>query len=286
VNSNILFKKVAVIGVDLEDWYHLDYIENKDRNISMLDGFYKIIELFNQKKILASIFVVGELINFLRMDLKNLSKKKYEIASHGLTHTRPLTMLKEEFIYEIKHTKKLLEEVIDKKVIGFRAPCFSLNRELLNLLFDHDYMYDSSKINFQDHKLYGNIDLSDFNQINEYVYFKLKDKKKKIEFQIPTQKILTKNIPFSGGGYLRVLPELLIKKIIINKEIEKTPIFFYIHPFEFSDKIIDKSKVGIKNFIRMNIGRKNMNKKFSNILDFMINRGWKFTTFKNLYETL
>ena len=45
MNSNKQINKVAVIGLDVEDWYHLDYIgnHNKDTNVSMLDGFTKII---------------------------------------------------------------------------------------------------------------------------------------------------------------------------------------------------------------------------------------------------
>ena len=286
MSSKKFLEKTAVIGIDLEDWYHLDYIKNKNHDLSMIDGFYNIIHTLNEKKILASIFVVGELIKFLGKDLNFLSKKKFEIASHGFTHNRPLQMTIDEFIFELKETKRLLEEVINDKVIGFRAPCFSLNRKLLEVLFDCGYLYDSSKINFRHHNLYGNLDVSDFTKINEYAHIILKNNKKKIEFEIPTHKVLGKDIPFSGGGYLRVLPEFLIKKIIKEKEKEQVPIFFYIHPFEFSNKEIKKSEIGITNYLRMNVGRQNMQKKFLNILDFMISRNWKFTTFRNLYEEL
>jgi len=286
VSSKKVFEKTAVIGIDLEDWYHLDYIKNKNYDLSMLDGFYKILEILNKKKILASIFVVGELVKSLAKDLNFLAKNKFEIASHGFTHKRPLEMTVDEFISELNNTKKILEEVTGHKVIGFRAPCFSLNRKLLDVLFDQGYLYDSSKINFRHHNLYGNLDINDFTKINEYTHIILKNNKKKAEFEIPTYKILGQNIPFSGGGYLRFLPEFLIEKIIIEKEKEKVPIFFYIHPFEFSNKKIKRSEIGIKNYLRMNVGRKEMHKKFLNIINFMISRNWKFTTFKNLYEEL
>ena len=53
MSSKKVFEKTAVIGIDLEDWYHLDYIKNKNYDLSMLDGFYKILEILNKKKILA-----------------------------------------------------------------------------------------------------------------------------------------------------------------------------------------------------------------------------------------
>ena len=46
--------KVAVFGLDLEDWYHLDYIHNhnkKTAQFSMLDGFDNYINIFNNYNI-------------------------------------------------------------------------------------------------------------------------------------------------------------------------------------------------------------------------------------------
>ena len=46
--------KVAVFGLDLEDWYHLDYIKKIDdlnSNFSMLDGFDEYINILEENKI-------------------------------------------------------------------------------------------------------------------------------------------------------------------------------------------------------------------------------------------
>ena len=46
-------KKYAVLSMDIEDWYHLDYIKEttkSDRQYSMLDGFDNFQNiLMNQK---------------------------------------------------------------------------------------------------------------------------------------------------------------------------------------------------------------------------------------------
>ena len=59
------FEKIAVLGVDVEDWYHTDYIQklNVDKNYSMLDGLDNIIQMFGELKVSATYFVVSELIN-------------------------------------------------------------------------------------------------------------------------------------------------------------------------------------------------------------------------------
>jgi len=285
VNSNKQINKVAVIGVDVEDWYHLDYIGkySKDINISMLDGFTKIIEILNDRKCKATLFIVGELIQQLKQKIIFYDRQGFEIASHGYSHKRPLTLSSSDFTREIVKTKKNLEKLIKKKVIGYRAPCFSLDRKRLDILFNYGYSYDSSKIDFKAHSLYGNLDMRNFIQKYQNIFL---SENKKLEFEIPTFRLFNKKIPFSGGGYLRILPEVIIKKIIIEKEKKNEPIFFYIHPFEFSKINIRFLKIGVKNYLRMNIGRANMPNKFDNILKFMIGRRWNFTTFRNLYEQL
>ena len=277
--------KVAVIGLDIEDWYHLDYIPiyQKKNYLSMLDGFDKIIEILIKLNCTASLFIVGEIISKIKEKILFCSKQGFEIASHGYTHKRPMTMTINDFKKEIKKTKSELEKVLKKKIYGYRAPCFSLDRDRLDILFNEGYSYDSSKIEFKSHKLYGDIDLDGFKRIYNNIYV---NKKNKYEFELPTFKFLNKKIPFSGGGYLRLFSENIIKNIIKQKEKINEPIFFYLHPFEFSRQNIKLAKIGFKNYLRMNIGRKKMPEKFENILKFMINRGWKFTTFKKLQNEI
>ena len=67
--------KVAVFGLDLEDWYHLDYINNydfKSAEFSMLDGFDNYTNIFNSYNIKSTLFVVGEIANKLKLKLKVL----------------------------------------------------------------------------------------------------------------------------------------------------------------------------------------------------------------------
>ena len=157
-------KKIAVFGLDLEDWYHLDYVKkvnSSNSDFSMLDGFDEYISILEENNIKSTIFTVGDIANLLKEKLLWCSSNGYEIASHTFSHKRPLTLSKDEFLNELINSKNSIQDIIGKKIIGFRAPCFSLNRQYLNLLIENEYLYDSSKINFIKHPLYGHIDLSD-----------------------------------------------------------------------------------------------------------------------------
>ena len=48
--------------------------------------------------------------------------------------------------------------------------------------------------------------------------------------------------------------------------------------------MLDLQKLSKKNYFRMNIGRKSLPSKFNSLIKFMKERGWKFLTFKNIYE--
>ena len=194
--------KVAVFGLDLEDWYHLDYINNydfKSAEFSMLDGFDNYTNIFNSYNIKSTLFVVGEIANKLKLKLRDCAENNFEIASHSFTHKRPLSISKNSFIEEVVSSKKILEDIVQKNIIGFRAPCFSLNREYLEILIENNYLYDSSKINFKSHPLYGDLNLKDFHVKQKNIY----QLNNFIEFEIPTYKTFFSRFPFSGGGYLR-----------------------------------------------------------------------------------
>ena len=57
-------KKYAVLSLDFEDWYHLDYLKNtskSDREYSMLDGFDNFQQLITDNKLPASFFILSSL---------------------------------------------------------------------------------------------------------------------------------------------------------------------------------------------------------------------------------
>lgn len=54
------------------------------------------------------------------------------------------------------------------------------------------------------------------------------------EFPISTTRLLRQNIPIAGGGYFRLFPYWLVKRLLghINRT-EQRPFIFYLHPWEF-----------------------------------------------------
>ena len=279
-------KKYAVLSMDIEDWYHLDYFREKHVNVSysMLDGINNYISILESHDIKTTFFTLGEIADSQKHILRNIFENGHEIASHGWSHQRPLTMNLVDFIADIKKTKEKLEQIIGNEVVGYRAPCFSMNRDLLNEVKQSGFKYDSSKIDFSSHPLYGGIDIHDFKEIYKDIYLK----ENFIEFEVSTLPIFRNPVPVSGGGYLRIFP-WMIMNTLIKKYLEKSNLFIlYIHPFELSLSSNPELPSDIPWYVekRFTFGRNTVKSKLNKLIKLLKQFNYEFTTFSDLHKDL
>lgn len=267
--------------MDIEDWYHLDYFDKRscDTSQSMLDGIEHYLSFLSKHNIPSTFFILGELAKFVAKNFC-LTNDGHEVASHGWGHQRPLTMSLKEFVLDLNNSKSEIENHFNKQVIGYRAPCFSMNREYLENVSSCDYSYDSSRILFDSHPLYGTLDINGFQRVNSEVF----RSNNFFEFQVSTVRFIGKNIPVSGGGYLRIFPWLLMKKLLRKYLFNHSLYVLYIHPFEFSRKSIPVLPRNTKYLTerRFKMGLTNVEKKMDKLVEMLKDKGFIFTTFKEL----
>jgi len=271
------------LTLDLEEWYHLEYIKPFIDKIDLQIRFAKktlpFLIKMAEMKIFMTVFVVADVAQENADLIRKIASLGHEIACHGESHELVYNLSNEEFRSMILNSKKILEDIIQKPVIGYRAPCFSMENEKLKILYDLDFIYDASLIKFEDHKLYNVMDMKAFNQIESLIY----KKNNNYEFETPTVKIFGKSIPISGGGYFRLFP-LWLTKLLMRKYWEKENNFiFYIHPFEVvgNQKLKISKTIGFKNYFRFQVGRKNMVKKLDKYIEWLNKKNLNFLTFSN-----
>ena len=278
-------KKYAILSMDIEDWYHLDYINktNEEKKYSMLNGLEVYSEIIKNHNIKSSFFVLGEISNSIKHKLIYLNSEKHDIGSHGWNHKRPLAMNLNSFENDIVKTKNKIEDILGSSIQGYRAPCFSLNRKRLNIIKKVGYKYDSSLISFSNHPLYGEIELNDYDNISKNIF----KKNNFLEFRVSTLKIFNKNIPISGGGYIRIFPWLLFK-FLLKEYLKKNNIYvFYTHPFELSkNKSPILKNISYSNKFRFNYGRNTVYNKINHLIKFLKKENYNFITFSNLRELI
>lgn len=222
------------ISVDLEDWYHICGIENQQwanewhkYSIRLERNVDKILNLLKSYNTRATFFTVGHIADKNPELIKKIAKSGHELASHGYFHRRIFNMSPEEFEKDLIKSKRAIESASGEKVLGYRAPEWSLKKKYqwaLDILKKNGFEYDASA-NPLSHCAGKKFGLYP-NQI-ETRYGRI------YEFPLSTHRVAWERLPFSGGLPLRLHPYFYIinSTELINRA--GFPAIFYIHPWEF-----------------------------------------------------
>ena len=273
------------LTLDLEEWYHLEYLKEYKDIIASEQRFVTRVIPFLKKMADEGIYLTVFALEDIAIDnpevVIEISKMGHEIACHGKHHELVYEVSAEEFRKRIEEAKKTLEEITGQPVKGYRAPCFSMENEKLNILWELGFKYDASLIIFKEHKLYNVMDMSSFEKIESMIY----RKEDKYEFETPTLDIMGKSIPISGGGYFRLFP-LWLMKYFMKKHWKKEENFiFYIHPFEIvGEKIKNGKKMGRKNYFRFQVGRPTLQNKLVKYVKWLKKQNVKFMKFEDYID--
>lgn len=277
--------KFAVMSMDIEDWYHLNYFLGKtSTEYSMLDGFTNYVDLLNKHEIKTTFFLLSEIAENLKEELNYAISCGHEIACHGKTHVRPLDMDINTFKSELTEAKAVLEDLIGKEVIGYRAPCYGLDDERYAIVKDVGFKYSSSRMDVPEHPLYGKIDLSSYSQPVKGVYFK----DGFAEFSLSTKVILGQHIAVSGGGWIRILPWNMLMKPLIKNYLKSAQSYsLYIHPFELSKGAMPEvAGTGFLTKIRSRRGLGKVDERIEELIDMLESNNFVFRTFGDCYADL
>ena len=278
-------KKYAVLSMDVEDWYHLNYFQDKaDTSYSMLDGFTNYIELLNKHKIKATFFVLSELADIAKEQILYAVSCGHEIACHGKSHIRPIDLDPSDFENELIEAKAKLEDIIGKEVIGYRAPCYGIDDKRYKIVKNVGFKYSSSKMDVPRHPLYGKLDLTGFEQPIKGIY----TKDGMTEFTLSTQKFCGKNFAVSGGGWIRLLPWNVLMKPLINKYLENAEIYtLYIHPFELSNCSMPAvDNTGLLTNVRARLGLGKVDIKIEQLIQMLYKENFNMVSFSDVLNDI
>lgn len=202
------------LSIDLEFWYSAELVRpyaNTDNDL-IIEMTKPILDLLDYHETRATFFVLGEVAEKYPDLILEIYNKGHEIASHSYSHRTIGELGRDEFESDIRKSKIILERITGDKVIGFRAPTFSINNNTiwaLDILEKLNFIYDSSIFPIKT-PLYGipnaplhpyfpsRIDLSKEDMLHG---FKIK------EIPLTVYRLCSLNIPISGGFYLRRIPK-------------------------------------------------------------------------------
>jgi hypothetical protein len=121
-----------------------------------------------------------------------------------------------------------LEDLSGSPVCGYRAPSFAINDDILKIIEDAGYLYDSSYNSFGMHGRYGKISLNGTRK--QGIAHKISDNF--YELPISNLNLGDQILPWGGGAYFRLVP-LPLFKLGVDKILKKEEAYlFYLHPWE------------------------------------------------------
>ena len=224
---------------DIEDWFHSEFVPESERRSvaeSVVDrGTNSILDLLRATGSRATFFLLGEVVRAHPTLVRRIVDEGHEIASHGLDH-QPLWRLDaNSFARQLEEFRHAVERVLGRfPVIGYRAPCFSLDRSTawaLDVLQEQGYAYDSSIFPAWT-KLYGVPDAP----VQIYRPARLDLGRNDptgplVEFPVAVAAAGPLRLPVAGGFYLRALP-FPVFRFVLGRLQRRRPLALYFHPRE------------------------------------------------------
>lgn len=224
------------LSFDVEEYFHalnlrpvapMERWESMERRVA--DSTRAIVEQLARRDVRATFFFLGWVAERDSALVREVHAAGHEVASHGMSHQMAGELGPDRFREEARRSKQILEDVTGAPVEGFRASTFSITEETewaFDILVEEGYRYDSSVFPVR-HDRYGHPRFS-------RVPIELSTASGKlVELPMLTLRCFGSNLPAAGGGYLRMLPLLLMRRALTEMNRAGQPGVLYLHPWEF-----------------------------------------------------
>ena len=191
-------------------------------------GVRILLELLAEHGAHGTFFILSWVAERQPALVREIAAAGHEIASHGTDHQRVTQLSRDQFRRSVLDSKAILEDVSGHTVVGYRAPSFSITRDVdwaLDVLIEAGYRYDSSLYPVR-RAGYGFVG-------GERDPHQLRRASGTLqEFPPATLQMGTVVLPAGGGAYFRHLPYALVRRGLRDAERRGVPGTFYIHPWE------------------------------------------------------
>lgn len=224
------------ITIDWEDWFHICEVDHLlprhawDSYPSILpEATENILTFLAARQTRATFFILGYCARRYPELVEKIAQAGHEIAYHTDNHQLLYDHEPADFQRDLEAGQRLLAEICDRPLKGFRAPQWSLNHKTpwaIDLLIKNGFRYDSSHApmpligdpGFPEvaHRLAGDT-------IHGTLW----------EFPPMVLNLAGLKVPAAGGWGLRTWPiGLIIRKAMALNRLG-SPATFFLHPVDF-----------------------------------------------------
>lgn len=278
-------EKYAVFTIDVEDFADTECVAKSGQRVRrhMLDGLDIYIRLLEQYQIRATMFAVCRTALREQERVQRYVDRGHRLALHGLEHVPPCGMDDEHFRRATLAGKQQLEAAFHTQVSGYRAPCFGLDEEKLDIVRQLGFRYDSSRMDFPAARHVKHLDMTSYRELRPGIY----RKGEFYEFSLSCQRLFGQNYPISGGGYVRLSNWSFVLPLLRSYLREQDYYVFYLHPFELSRQH-QPELAGLKLYDQyyLHRGLLTYRRRVEDIIRLLRAHGYRFVTFDELAERI
>lgn len=266
-----------ILTYDTEEWFAEETIYgNRKEKYAEYDQYLdNILQLLDKQGVKATFFCVGSLVPKYSHVIRKIADMGHEIGCHSNQHHFLNKMTYEEVLEDTRKAIDSIEQVIGQKVLGYRAPAFSVgesNKWAFDILAECGIERDASV--FPAARDFGGF--SNFGANTPCLITHNGHTLK--EFPICMASLFGIQVAYSGGGYFRFFPLSYIKSQIKKSDYAMT--YFHIGDLlpesksvmsrkEYEDYFKENGSLvnRYKRFIKANLGKKGAFNKMSKLVE-------------------
>lgn len=265
------------LTIDVEEYFHAENLraayprERWDELESRVDEpMERLLEVLRQRSVRATFFVLGWLAERRPWLVERIARDGHEVATHGYGHELLTRLDPESFRADVLRSLAVLGATggsaapLTTKIRGYRAPCFTIGpktRWALEVLAELGLEYDSSVFPIR-HDRYGDPRAPRVPHTVDVGWGK-----RIVEAPPATVRVLGRNLPVAGGGYLRLLPWRVCAAGIASLNASGAPAVVYLHPWELDPAQPAHEGVPLLKRVRHGIGTGRMLAKIERLLE-------------------
>lgn len=227
------------LSFDIEDWFHMveiDAVADPQKWGTLpsivVDRTKWIVDLVGEYGHKATFFILGWVAERHPEIAQYIADRGHEVATHSYWHRKVYELTPDEFRDDIRRSVQVLADQTGLPVRGFRAPSFSITpgaEWAMDVLLDLGLTYDASL--FPAQRGHGGYPCP----------------QRAHDFVCPSGRVIPElpmsvlrrgplSLPFSGGGYMRLLPRPVLQAAFDRFERAGVPAVVYLHPRDFDPR--------------------------------------------------
>ena len=262
----------TILTIDVEEWFHgHNYLAHvppsawdaQERRVEANTD--RLLALLDSHRVQASFFVLGWTAVRHPDLVRRIAAAGHEIGCHSFAHPVVCDLTPAAFAADLDRALEALD-ACGVRPRGYRAPSFTITppvHHYLEILRDRGFGYDCSIFPVR-HPRYGQpgsprrpflLDTAGGDEPADPF----------VVVPMPTWRCAGVNLPFSGGGYMRLLPGWAYRLVRWGARRQGQPCVVYLHPWEL-DTFRPDTGQGLLLRWRSQVGQDSMPDKLEDLL--------------------